>query len=166
MITASIVLAEAAVLYEHLEATQTQTYGAEARGGATRGDVIVSDSPIRFPKVTRANLLVCLTQQAYNRFFNIIRPGGLLLTDPRYVKIVNAVDARQRQLPFYHTVIEHTGSPIALNICMLGAVVGLTDLVKSDSVKKVLDTRVPARFLEMNLQAFELGLRLGTKQIK
>lgn len=165
VITAAIILAEAAVLHENLEATQTQNYGPEARGGATRADVIVSDAPIRFPKVIWANVLVCLTQQAYSKFCSIIRPGGLLLTDSWYVKVENAVDARQVQLPLYHAVVEQTGSPLALNICMLGAVLGLTDLIKPDSVAKVLETRVPGGFRQMNLQALELGLRLGREHM-
>ena len=60
---------------------------AEARGGATRSDVIIADRPIHFPKVIQPNVLVCLTQQAYTKFSSIIRPGGLLITDSRYVKI-------------------------------------------------------------------------------
>jgi len=66
VITASIILAEAAVLYENLNAVQSQTYGPEARGGATRSDVIISDSEIYFPKVFQPNVLICLTQTAYN----------------------------------------------------------------------------------------------------
>jgi 2-oxoglutarate ferredoxin oxidoreductase subunit gamma len=58
---------------------------AAARGGATRSDVIIADAKINFPKVTQPNVLVCLTQETYNKFKGIIRPGGLLLTDPRYV---------------------------------------------------------------------------------
>jgi 2-oxoglutarate ferredoxin oxidoreductase subunit gamma len=76
VITASIFLAEAAVLYEGLNAVQAQTYGPEARGGDTRADVIISDREIRFPKVTQPNILICLTQQAYNTFSGTIRPGG------------------------------------------------------------------------------------------
>jgi 2-oxoglutarate ferredoxin oxidoreductase subunit gamma len=166
VITAAIILAEAAVLHENLEATQTQSYGPEARGGATRADVIVSDSPIRFPKVIRANVLVCLTQQAYRKFASILRPGGLLLTDTRYVEVESAVDARQVQLPLYHEVMEQTGTPVALNVCTLGAVLGLTDVVKPDSVKKVLKNRVPGSFLDVNLKALELGLSLGRAHVR
>ena len=83
VITAAIMIAEAAALYEGLTAVQSQSYGAEARGGATRSDVIISEKPILFPKVTQPNVLVCLTQQAYDKFSTIIRPGGLLLTDTR-----------------------------------------------------------------------------------
>ena len=130
VITAAIILAESAVLHENLEAVQTQAYGAAARGGATRSDVIIADSPINFPKVIQPNVLVCLTQEAYNKFFGIIRPGGLMITDTRYVQPQLKVDAIQRELPMYETVMDKIGKPIVFNICMLGAVVALTDLVK------------------------------------
>ncbi|BBO81212.1 2-oxoglutarate ferredoxin oxidoreductase subunit gamma [Desulfosarcina ovata subsp. sediminis] len=161
VITAAIILAEAAVLYDGLEAVQTQAYGAAARGGATRSDVIIADTPINFPKVIQPNVLVCLTQEAYNTFYGIIRPGGMLLTDPRYVKPQLKVDAIQRELPMYETVMERIGKPIVFNICMLGAIVGLTDLVRPESIMKALETRIPAGFLDMNRQALELGLELG-----
>jgi len=161
VITAAIILAEAAVLHEGLEAVQTQAYGAAARGGATRSDVIVSDSTINFPKVIQPNVLVCLTQEAYTKFCDIIRPGGLLLTDPRYVTPQLKVDARQREIPMYETVMEKIGKPIVFNICMLGAVVGLTDLVQPESIIKVLEQRIPSGFLEMNQQALDLGLEMG-----
>ena len=86
VITASIILSEAAVLYDNLTAVQSQSYGPEARGGATRADVIISDSTIHYPKVIQPNVLVCLTQDAYGKFYPIIRPGGLLITDTRFVK--------------------------------------------------------------------------------
>jgi 2-oxoglutarate ferredoxin oxidoreductase subunit gamma len=123
VITAAIILAEAAVLHENLVAVQAQSYGPEARGGATRSDVIISDSRIYYPKVTQPNVLVCLTQEAYNKFYPIIRPGGTLLTDARFVTLETKVDARQVELPMYQQVMEKIGKPIVFNICMLGAVV-------------------------------------------
>ena len=163
VITSSIILAEAAVLYENLEATQTQVYGPEARGGATRADVIISDSEIRFPKVIQPNVLVCLTQEAYDQFFPFIRPGGLLITDSRFVKIRTTVDARSVQLPMYAAVMEKIGKAIVFNICMLGAVIALTGLLRPESVMKSLETRIPPGFLDMNRQSLELGMELGTK---
>ncbi len=161
MITAAIVLAEAAVLFENLTAVQTQSYGAAARGGATRSDVIISKGPINYPKVIQPNVLVCLTQEAYNKFFSIIRPGGLLLTDPHFVTTQRKVDAVQKELPMYKTVMEHIGKPIVFNICMLGTVIGLTGIVKIDSVLKVLEKRIPPDFLAMNRKALELGFELA-----
>lgn len=161
MITAAIILAEAAVLCEGLTATQTQAYGPEARGGATRSDVIIADSQIHFPKVIQPNVLVCLTQTAYNKFYSIIRPGGLLLSDAKYVETEAKVDARQIQLPMYQAVMDEIGKPIVFNICMLGAVVGLTGVVKAESVMQILGKRVPKDYLEMNRKALDLGLRLS-----
>ena len=161
VITAAIILAEAAVLHENLEATQSQSYGPEARGGATRSDVIISSKTIRFPKVIQPNVLVCLTQEAYNKFYSIIRPGGLLVADSRYVTIERKVDARQHEIPMYENVMEHIGKPIVFNICMLGTLMGMTDMVRPESIMKVLENRIPSRFLEMNEQALNLGLELG-----
>ncbi len=160
VITAAIIIAEAAVLYEDLIAVQSQTYGPEARGGATRSDVIISDSDIHFPKVFQPNVLVCLTQQAYNTYSQIIRPGGQLITDTRHVNTEKKVDARQIELPMYETVMEKIGKPIVFNICMLGAVIGLTKVVGSDSIIKVLQKRIPESFLQMNREALLLGMKL------
>lgn len=163
VITAAIILAEAAVLYENLVAVQSQAYGPEARGGATRSDVIIADTPIYFPKVIQPNVLVSLTQEAYNKFSPIIRPGGLLLTDNRFVHTHRHVDARQVELPIYKTVMQEVGKSIVFNICMLGALIGLTDLVKTSSIMAALQTRVPANLLDVNRQALDIGLELGIK---
>ena len=165
VITAAIILAEAAVLYEKLIAVQSQMYGPEARGGATRTDIIISDSKINYPKVVQPNVLVCLTQEAYNKFYPIIRPGGLLITDTRYVKTQRKADAVQKELPMYQTVMEKIGKPIVFNICMLGVVISMTQLVKSESIMKVLETRIPSGFLEMNREALTIGMAMGAKSI-
>ena len=161
VITAAIIIAEAAVIYENLNAVQSQSYGAAARGGSTRSDIIVSDADIHFPKVIQPNVLVCLTQEAYSAYYAIIRPGGLLLTDTRYVKTAKKVDARQVELPMYRKVVEEIGKPVVFNICMLGAVVALTQLVKPESILQVLEKRIPPGFIEMNRRALELGLEIG-----
>lgn len=163
IITASIIIAEAAVLFENLVAVQSQAYGPAARGGASRSDVIISDSKINYPKVIEPNILVCLTQEAYDKFSSMIRPGGLLLTDTRYVVTNKKSDARQIELPMYMTVMDTIGKPIVFNICMLGAVLTLTDLVRPDSIMKVLETRVPPDFLDINQKALDLGMEMGKK---
>jgi len=163
VITAAIILAEAAVLHENLIAVQSQTYGPEARGGATRSDVIISSGEINFPKVIQPNLLICLTQEAYNKFSQIIRPGGLLITDSRFVKIERKVDARQKVLPMYQETVDTIGTPLAFNICMLGAVNVLADLIKPESILKVLETRFRPDIYTINKKALELGGELGRK---
>jgi len=161
VITAAIILAEAAVLHDNLTAIQSQAYGPEARGGATRSDVIISDTTINYPKVVQPNVLVCLTQEAYNKFYTIIRPGGLLITDSRFVKTQRKADAKQQEIPIYARVMEEIGKPIVFNICMLGTLIALTEVVQPESVMKVIKTRIPKDFLELNRKALDMGLALG-----
>ncbi|MCF8038610.1 MAG: 2-oxoacid:acceptor oxidoreductase family protein [Desulfohalobiaceae bacterium] len=166
LITAAIILAEAAVIHEGLNATQSQSYGAAARGGVTRSDIIISDAQIDFPKVVNPDILVCLTQEAYNATYHIIRPGGLLLSDPHYVDTKAKADARQVRLALYENIMEKIGRPIVLNICMLGALQHLTGLVRRESLLKILQTRVPGRFFDMNKTALELGAELAASAEK
>ena len=161
MVTASIILAEAAVLYEGLNAVQSQSYGPEARGGATRADVIISDREIRFPKVNQPNVLICLTQEAYNRFANTIRPGGLLLTDSHFVKPARKVDARQVELGMYKEVMDQIGKSVVFNICVLGTMLGLVPILKTESVIRVIETKILPEFLDMNRRALDLGFQLA-----
>lgn len=157
VITASIILAEAAVLHEGLNAVQSQSYGPEARGGATRADVIISDQDIRFPKASQPNILICLTQMAYNKFSPAIRPGGLLLTDSHFVIQERKVDARQVELAMYKEVTDKIGKPVVFNICVLGALLTLVPMVKYESVIEILRENIPAQFMDMNKKALELG---------
>ena len=161
VITAAIILAEAAVMYEGMEAAQSQSYGAAARGGATRSDIILSDELINYPGVVQPNILVCLTQEAYNLYSSIIRPGGALITDSRFVQTTRKVDARQTELPMYDAVMKEIGKPIVFNICVLGALIGSTELLRPESVMKAIGDKVPKCFLDMNNRAFDLGLTLA-----
>ena len=161
VITAAIILAKAAAIFEGKNAIQSQSYGAAARGGATRTDIVIADSEINFPKVIQPNILVSLTQESYNKFSPIIRPGGLLLVDSKYVTIGKKVDAKHRVLPMFDTVLKEIGKPIVFNICMLGALIGMTKLIKPESILKVLETTIPKDFMEMNKKALEIGMKMG-----
>ncbi|MFV0438546.1 MAG: 2-oxoacid:acceptor oxidoreductase family protein [Desulfopila sp.] len=162
VITAAIILAEAAVVQENRNATQSQSYGAAARGGATRSDVIISDAEIDFPVVSQPNILICLTQEAYSSFGPEIRPGGILLADPRFVKTIRKVDAQQVELPMYDMVMQEIGKPIVFNICVLGALIGLReDLVQPESIMATIGERVPKDFIAMNRESLQVGLELG-----
>ena len=161
LITAAIVLGEAAVIHEGLEAVQSQSYGAAARGGATRADVIISTEKINIPKINQAGVLLCLTQEAYTRFGMLIRPGGLFITDTRFVKAVQKLDAIHIELDLYNKVVEEIGKPVVFNIAILGALLGIYPVVKKDSVVKALEHRFPPALRADNLKALELGLTTG-----
>jgi 2-oxoglutarate ferredoxin oxidoreductase subunit gamma len=161
LVSAAIILAETAVMYENLEAVQSQSYGAAARGGSTRADVIISDAPINLPKVFQPGILICMTQESYNNFSNLIRPGGLLITDSKFVQTTRKVDARQVELPLHQTVVEEIGSPVVLNICVLGALIGMCGIVKKKSIEKTLAKKFPPSFMAGNRMALDIGFEMG-----
>ena len=164
MVTAAIVFAEAAAIYEDLNAVQTQSYGAAARGGITRAEIIISDSRIHFPRVNQPNTLVCLSQEAYNAYYRIIRPDGLLLIDSHHVSFQQRAEARQVSLPMYREFVEEVGNAAAYNICMLGAVLELTKLVKTESVLNVLNSRFSGEKLSLNEKALQIGRKLALQK--
>ncbi len=161
VITMAILLAEAAVLHEGRIAVQSQSYGPEARGGATRSDVIISDEDIAFPKVLQPNILVALTNEAASKYLPLIRPGGLCLYDDELVQPSKSIDARKVGLPMHKTVIEKLGKPVAFNICVLGALATLTKAVRLESLEQVLVNRFASAHHENNKKALYLGAELA-----
>ena len=161
VITMAILLAEAAALHENKLAVQSQSYGPEARGGATRSDVIISDEPILFPKVHHANVLVALTNEACNKYLPLIRPNGLFLYDSDLVQPSKKMDANYVGIPMYHPVMEKFGKPQVLNICVLGALLELTHAVSFDAIRSCLKARFKPAFHAANEEALELGRSLA-----
>ncbi len=157
VITMSILLAEAAALFQDRQAVQSQVYGPQARGGATRADVIISDSPIFYPKVRQPNILVALTDEAAAKYLPLIRPGGLCLYDSDLLTPGARVDARRVGLPMRAKVVEALGREVAFNICVLGALAVLTRAVSLEALERLLEKRFEARFHEANRTALRLG---------
>ena len=161
VITMAILLAQAAALYEGRVALQSQSYGPEARGGATRSDVIISDEPILYPKVHHANSFVALTQEASNKYLQYIRPNGLFLFDSDMVRPSRRMDARYVGLPMNRTVLEHFHKTQVLNICVLGALLELTKAVSINAIKECLKNRFAKPFHSANEEALALGVELA-----
>lgn len=161
VITMAILLAEAAVKYEGLVAVQSQSYGPEARGGATRSDVILSRKAIHYPKVEQPNILVALTEEACGKYLPLIRPGGLCVFDSDFVRPGRKVEARFKGLPLWRALKERIGSTVSYNVAVLGALLTLTQAVRIESVEKVLAARFPASAHAGNLRALRLGVELA-----
>jgi 2-oxoglutarate ferredoxin oxidoreductase subunit gamma len=163
VITMGILLAESAAIHEGLTAIQSQSYGPEARGGATRCDVLIDTRPILFPKVLEANVMVCLTQEAFNKYNQFLRPGGMLVTDRALVKTPSRVDAEHYALDMQEAVMEKIGRMQVFNICVLGALVELTKAVRPESILKNLAERFAPAFHAANESAMKLGAELAGK---
>jgi 2-oxoglutarate ferredoxin oxidoreductase subunit gamma len=155
MILAGIILAEAAAIYDGKNAIQTQSYGPEARGGASKAEVVIASGEIDHPEVLEADVLVALSQEAFNKFSANVKAGGLLIVDEDKVDsstIPNAV-----RIPVTRLAFETTGKAITANTVALGAVVGLTGVVSRQAIARAVLARAPKGTVEMNQAALEAG---------
>ncbi len=156
MILAGIILAEAAAIYEGKHVTQTQSYGPESRGGASRSEVVISDDEIDHPEVLRPDIVVALSQEAYGKFGKTVRDGGLLIVDEDAVE--TAADFAGLRIPVARIAQETTGKAITANTVALGALVGLTEVVSRAALEKAVTARAPKGTAEMNRAALQAGL--------
>lgn len=159
LITAGVILAEAAGLHGGREVAQTQSYGPEARGGASRADIIISNVPIFHPKAKRLDLLLALTQESCDKYLPDLKPGGLLVVDQDLVPMLPSPDAIA--LPILQTVREHFKTEIYGNSAALGVLCGVADWLEQEWVEAAIKGRVPPRTLQDNLAAFQLGVEMG-----
>ena len=162
VILASVILAEAAGVHEGRFVVQTQSYGPEARGGASRADVIIADEPILYPKSRRLDVLVCLSQPAAEKYFDDLRINGTAIIDGFYVRECPREGALC--LPMTETSRSELGRELFTNILMLGVLARVTAAVKLESLEKAVANRVPAKALDLNRRALALGWQLGAGQ--
>ena len=155
VITAAIIFAEAAVA-EGKEAVQSQSYGPEARGGASKAEVIIDDAPIYHPHVEVPDLVLAMTQKAADKYYKDLNPDGLLVLDEELVPEVPDFPHVVR-VPITKLAIEEVGRPLFANIVALGALTHLTGLVSFDQVKDSVSHRVPPHTVEQNMKALQVG---------
>ena len=155
LILAGIILAEAAGVYDGKFVCQTQSYGPEARGGASKAEVVISDAPIDYPKAIQPDVLLALNQKSLEAFSSDLKPGGLLLVDADLVKEtpVHGVLA----LPFTR-IARDLGRAMAANIVALGALAQLTGAVSLDSLTAAVLARVPQGTEDLNRRALAAGV--------
>ena len=157
LILAGVIMAEAASIYDGKQAVQSQSYGPEARGGASKSEVIISDEPIDYPKATRVDALLALTQEACDKYVHDLKEGGVLLLDSDMVKKMPAGNFAVTAFPIINTAKNEVGREIVANIVALGAMVALSGAVTKESAEKAVLARVPEAFVELNKKAFLLG---------
>jgi 2-oxoglutarate ferredoxin oxidoreductase subunit gamma len=161
VILSAIVLGKAASIYENGFATMTQNFGPEARGGACSAQLVVSDSPVLYPYTTQPDIMVIMSQEAYNRFAHEIKPGGMLIIEEDLVRVSNTNrDKRIYAIPATRFA-EQLGKRMVLNSVMVGFFTAVTKLLSADAVRKAVADSVPPSFRELNLKAFDKGYEYG-----
>lgn len=165
IILAGIILAEAAVL-DGRNVVQTQSYGPEARGGASKAEIIISTGEIDYPKVVVPDVLLAMTQEAYNRYGDCLRKGYPLIIDSTLVQEIGTVTGPVYAIPITGLAREKLAKEMSANIVALGALVGLTHVVTWENLLKATLSRVPKETAALNQKALELGREAAKAQSK
>lgn len=161
VILCASVIGKAAAIHDGGYATMTQSFGPEARGGSCSAQVILSDQPVLYPYVTHPDVLVVMSQEAYDRFVPELRPGGVLLVEKDLVRLAGpAHKSRVFSVPATR-LAEELGKRMVLNVVMVGFFGAVTGLVSADSLRKAVAESVPPAFRELNLRAFDKGFEYG-----
>jgi 2-oxoglutarate ferredoxin oxidoreductase subunit gamma len=162
LVLAGRVLAEAAAIYAGLNATQSQSYGPEARGGMSRSEVILSDGDIDYPKAVHVDLLLALTQVAFDAYVKDLRPEGVAVLESR---VQPPPDAPYRvvQAPILKLAEERVGRLLFANMVSIGMMAPFIPMLPEDALRASIAARVPKGTVEKNLLAFSVGLEAAAQ---
>lgn len=163
LLLSGIILAEAAI-NEGKNAIQTQSYGPEARGGASKSEVIISKNEIDFPKVRNCDILLSLTQKSYDQYNKGLKKDGILIIDDNVKLEDESINAYS--VPIIDTAVNKIGKPMVTNIVALGALVALTNIVSRSALEEAVLNRVPKGTEELNKKALVMGFEIGEKALK
>jgi 2-oxoglutarate ferredoxin oxidoreductase subunit gamma len=155
MIFASVVLGEAIGLTEGKNVVQSQSYGPEARGGASKADVVVSSQEIFYPKAMKLDLLLAMTQEAMDKYYVDLKEGGILIVDTSLVTSVPTDN--YYGLEFTRLARNEIGQIMVANVIALGAIAALTDIVSLESITNAVLSRAPRGTEDKNKRAVEIG---------
>lgn len=166
IVLAGRIVGEAASLGDHRESTLTQSYGPEARGGACSAHVIIADGTIHYPYVRWPDILVCMSQGGYDKFGDLLKDNGILLTDEDLVASVNP-SAGTQFFPIPATrMAEEQGRKMMANIVMVGFFTAVTGVLSIESARAAVAAAVPKNTIDMNLNAFTKGHDYGLAVLK
>lgn len=162
LILAGMMLGEAACLHSGLHAVQTQTYAPLVRGAPSMSEVIISEAPIDFPALEKADLLLALVQHSWDAYAAKVRPQGLVVVPERGVELGPLPTGVQvLQLPLYQMATEAGAPPICVTVVGMGALVAARGVLLLPALREAVRSRVPREACEANLRALEAGFAAG-----
>jgi 2-oxoglutarate ferredoxin oxidoreductase subunit gamma len=165
VILSAIVIGKAGCIFENGYSTMTQSFGPEARGGACSAQVILSNKSILYPYVTRPDILVTMSQEAYSLFAPQLKEDGILIIEQDLVRIEKVPPGvRVYGVPATR-LAEELGKRMVLNIVTVGFFAAVTNVLEPEAVRQAVADSVPEAFRELNLRAFDKGFGYGTKHL-
>ncbi|MBI2953177.1 MAG: 2-oxoacid:acceptor oxidoreductase family protein [Chloroflexi bacterium] len=166
LLLAGLLLAEAAAIHEGKHAVQTQSYAPYARGGASASEVIISDKEIDYPRAQRPDIVVVLSQEAYDKYFRDLRNDGMLIVDSSTVEHIDTSKAyfyETYMVPLTEMARQATGREMTASMVALGVIAGLTDIVSQESLMAAITTRAPKGTADINKRAVQAGIDAANK---
>ena len=163
IVLSAIIIASGTVLHEGKSAIQTQSYGPESRGGSSKAEVIVSDKDIDYPLIEKADVLICLSQDALDSYFHDTHENSLVIIDPAFINDVPGSDhVRLIEIPSTK-LADELESRLVANMIILGALIALTSVISEDSLEKSIKDNTPSAFHELNISGMRAGIRYAQK---
>jgi 2-oxoglutarate ferredoxin oxidoreductase subunit gamma len=163
VVLAGLLLGQAGVI-EGKYITGSNSYGAQARGSGCKSEIVFSEGPISFPHLITADILVALSQGAYQIYCEDVKESGLILYDQGMVTPKVELNVKQLGVPATEISVKKLGNKQVANIVILGALVETTRIVSPKAIRKAIALHIAKRFRALNLKALRIGMGLG-KQI-
>lgn len=162
IIRCGLIVGKAASLYDNKAATMTQSFGPEARGGACSSQLVISEKRVLYPYVVKADVLVAFSQEGYDKYKNELKDEGVLIVEKDLVKVGEVKKSVKLYSIPATRIAEELGNRVFTNVVMLGFFTGVTKIVSVESMRKAIPSSVPKRYAEINLKAFDQGLKYFT----
>jgi 2-oxoglutarate ferredoxin oxidoreductase subunit gamma len=163
ILTTGLLLGQAAALYDHQYAVQTQSYGPESRGGASKTDVIISKGDIDFPEIIVPDLVAVLSKEALRKYAKPDDPDTVRVLDAAAAAEEGPVHPPSFTFPIIEVAVKELGNVMTANILLLGVIVGISGVVSLPAAELAVETRFAKRLLSLNLQALKTGYAMGLK---
>jgi 2-oxoglutarate ferredoxin oxidoreductase subunit gamma len=161
VVLAGVILGTAAVTYDGKHAVQTQSYGAEARGGAARSEVIISDEHILYPRLRKTDILIAMSTPALDRFLRDLKLNGTLILDSDLVKQSDSSSYKAHKAPFTDTAVKELKRGMVANVVMLGFLTAVTGIVSLGAMERAVRDNAPKGTEALNLNALKLGIQMA-----
>lgn len=165
LLQAARMLAEAAAIYDDKNAAESCAYGPEARGNTAKVDIIISDGDIDYPKIDKVDCLIALTQEAYDRYKNDLRPEGCVIAEAGVETGETMGKCTLHTVPFNEIARTSCGRADLVHLAALGFFATVNDVVSEQSIRRAVLTRAPKTCEKIYIQVYEAGVRAARENI-
>jgi len=151
-----------ASLFKGLEVSWLPSYGPEMRGGTANCSVIISDSPIGSPIVSKPDVLIALNKPSFEKYAKAVVPGGVILVDSSLVDSkCDREDVKTCYVPATELASKLGNSSLS-NIVLIGNMLKETGIFTEEEVAAVFNKTIPDRKAAMralNCNALAEGMK-------